>query len=116
MTTELTVYGVARIVRDGELKYTNSGFPICQFSIVYNKKQKHGEEWKDQAHFFDAVMLGKLAENVTKKIVKGAEAYIEGELQQDTWESDGQKHSKVKILVNKIVVFGRESGGDDIPF
>lgn len=100
---------IGRLTRDAELKYTSGGMAVCKFSIAVNKKKKQGETWIDEANFFDVTAWAKLAETLSKYLVKGKQVAIDGELQQDRWEKDGQSHSKVTINAGNIQLLG---GGD----
>jgi len=98
---------VARLVRDAELKYTNSGFAILNFSIATNRSIKKDDEWKDEVSFFQCTLFGKRAESLAEYMIKGKQIAISGSLKQDRWEnSEGQKRSVVKIIVDKVQFIG----------
>jgi single-strand DNA-binding protein len=101
---------VGRLTRDAELKYTNSGQPICRFSIAVNRSRKQGDQWVDEASFFDVDYWGKGGEAVNQYLVKGKQVAVEGELRQDRWEQDGQTRSKVLIAANNVQLLGSASG------
>jgi len=121
-----TVTLVGRLTREAELKYSNSGFPIAQLSLAQNQRRKRGEQWEDEAHFFDCKLLGKRAESLQKYLQKGKQIAVTGQLQQERWEKDGQKRSKVVVLISDIQLLGGKDSGqqkpggggfdDDIPF
>lgn len=100
-----------RLVRDAELKYTGGGTPVLNFAVAVNKSVKRNDQWQDEGHFFDCVLWGKLGEAVNQYMKKGIQVAVDGELQQDRWEKDGQKHSKVKIRVNNLRMMGGNSSG-----
>jgi len=124
---------VGRLTKDMELRYTKSGTALGNISLATNRRVKQGNDWKDEASFFDAVLWGKQAEALSKYLTKGTSVCLKGELVQDRWEQDGQKRSRVKINVQSIQVFfsndrkeepkkqkqefyGPEDFEDDIPF
>ena len=109
MTDMNSVVLIGRLTRDSELKYSTSGNAICSFSLAVNRSVKKGEKWEDEASFFDCTMFGKMAESVNKYLEKGKQVSIVGELVQNRWENDGQKHSKVEIIVNKLQLLGGKS-------
>lgn len=92
------------LVRDAELRQTQSGFSVLNFSIAVNENKKVNGEWQSTPNFFDCVMLGDRAETWAKKLSKGCGVTIQGHLKQQTWEKDGQKRSKVEINVDKVEV------------
>lgn len=108
-----SVVMVGNLTRDAQLKYTPSGFPICTFGIAINTRKKQGDQYVDEASFFDVEMLGKTAESLNQYLTKGKMVGVEGELRQDRWEQDGQARSKVKVLANKVQFLG--GGHNDKP-
>jgi single-strand DNA-binding protein len=101
---------VGRLTRDASLKFTASGLPICEFSIAINRRVKQGDNWVDEAHFFDITLFGKQGEAVAPYMTKGNSIGVEGELRLDRWEQDGQKRSKIKIVANNVQLLGSRSG------
>lgn len=97
---------IGRLTRDAELKYTSGGMAICKFSIVVNRKRKQGEQWIDEASFFDVVVWGRTAEALNQYLVKGKQVAVEGELHQNRWEQDGQSRSKVEINASNVQLLG----------
>jgi single-strand DNA-binding protein len=97
---------IGRLTRDAELKYTASGQAVCKFSIAVNRRRKNGEQWEDEANFFDIVLWGRQGESLNQYLVKGKMIGIEGELRQDRWQQDGQNRSKVEIVANNIQLLG----------
>lgn len=108
---------VGRLTRDAELKYTKSGMALSTFSIALNRRIKQGEEWVDEANFFDINLWGKSAESVSQYLTKGKQIAIQGELRQDRWEQDGQSRSKVVIHANNVQLLGSSgaSGSQGMP-
>ena len=102
---------VGRLTRDAELKYTNSGYPVANFSLANTQRRKRGDEWVDEGHFFDCQMFGKRAESLSRYLLKGKQLGIEGQLRQDRWEQEGRTRSKVLISVNNIQLLGSRSDG-----
>ena len=102
---------VGRLTRDAELKYTNSGQPICRFSLAVNRSRKQGDQWVEEASFFDVDYWGKGGEAVNQYLVKGKQVAVEGELRQDRWEQDGQARSKVIISASNVQLLGGSAGG-----
>ena len=81
-----------RLVRDADLKYSKDGKPFTTFSIASN--YWNGKE--EAANFFDVVAFEEL------KLSKGDKIRVQGVLRQDTWEKEGQKMSKIKIIAGKV--------------
>jgi len=97
---------VGRLTRDCEMKYTNSGAAVAKFSIANNQRRKKGEEWVDEASFFDITLWGKAAEAVSKYLTKGKQVAVAGTLKQERWEQEGQPRSKVAITAEHVQLLG----------
>lgn len=75
-------------------------------TIASNKSVKSNGEWKNKASFFDIVLWGKLADNLRPYLVKGKGIAVVGSLDQDHWEKDGQKKSKIYITASELKLLG----------
>jgi single-strand DNA-binding protein len=103
---------VGRLTRDAELKYTASGQAVCKFSLAINRRRKNGDQWENEANYFDIVLWGKMGEAVAKLLVKGKTVGVDGELRQDRWQQqDGQNRSKVEIVASNVQLLGSPGGG-----
>ena len=98
MALDLNIWtGVGRATKDAEVSYTNSSLAVGKFSIAVNGWKK------DDVSFFDVTMFGKLAENLTKYIVKGKRLAIHANLKQDRYtDRDGNKRYKVHLIAQSI--------------
>lgn len=102
---------IGRLTRDAELRYTNnSGNAVCKFSVAVNSRKKNGDQWVDEANFFDIVLWGKSGEAISQYLVKGKQVAIEGELRQNRWEQEGQQRSKVEINADLVQLLGGGQG------
>jgi len=97
---------VGRLTRDAELKFTPSGQAVAKFSIAVNRRKKNGDQWEDEANFFDIVLWGKQAESIHPNLVKSKMVAIDGELRQDRWQQEGQSRSKVEVIANYVQLLG----------
>jgi len=104
---------VGRLTRDAELKYTAGGQAVCKFSIAINRRRKNGDQWEDEANYFDIVLWGRQAEALNQYLLKGKPVGVEGELRQDRWQQDGQNRSKVEIVASNIQLLGGSGGGQN---
>jgi single-strand DNA-binding protein len=110
------VVEIGRLTRDCQLAYTTSGKPVVKFSIAVNEKRRSGDDWVDEANFFDVVLWGKQGEALNQYLVKGKQVAIEGRLRQDRWEQDGQNRSKVVIEASSIQLLGGRETGNPAAF
>jgi single-strand DNA-binding protein len=102
---------IGRLTRDAELRYTAGGQAVCKFSIAVNRRRKNGDQWEDEANFFDIVLWGRQGEALNQYLVKGKMIGLEGELRQDRWQQDGQNRSKVEIVANNLQLLGGGGSG-----
>jgi single-strand DNA-binding protein len=102
---------IGRLTRDSELKYTSGGAAVCKFSIAVNRTRKQGDEFVEEANFFDINLWGRQAEAIQKYLEKGKQVAVQGELRQDRWEQNGQNRSKVEIRAFNVQLLGGPGGG-----
>ncbi|MDR1108110.1 MAG: single-stranded DNA-binding protein [Spirochaetaceae bacterium] len=102
---------IGRLTRDAELKYTAGGQAVCKFAIAVNRRRKNGDQWMDEANYFDIVLWGRQAEVLNQYLIKGKQVGVEGELRQDRWEQDGQNRSRIEIVATNLQLIGGNAGG-----
>lgn len=107
-----------RLTSDAELKYLPSGSAVAEFSVAVNRSWKQGDEWKEEAAFFNCKAFGKLAEAAGEMFTKGACVTVDGYIKQESWERDGKKHSKYVYVANTagvILTAPRANNGEARP-
>lgn len=102
---------VGRLTRDAELKYTNSGSAVTRLGLAVNRSRKDGDQWVEEASFFDVVSWGRRAEALNQYLQRGTRIAVNGELQQERWEQDGQTRSRVIIKAQNIQLLGGNQQG-----
>lgn len=101
---------VGRLTKDVELLESKSGSAFAKASIAVGGKDENATS------FFDIVLFGKTAENTAKYAGKGSQICVEGSLNQSRWEQDGQKRSRVEIMVDRVQFLGvKKSDENGIP-
>jgi single-strand DNA-binding protein len=107
-----TVVLAGNLVRDAELKYSNNGLAILEFSIAINDQKKQGDSWVDEVYYFDVTVFGRRAEALQRFLTKGKPVGVEGKLKQDRWQNqEGQNRSKVGVIANNVMLLGGRDGG-----
>lgn len=94
---------IGRLTKDVEIRYTQkNNTAIASFSLAVNRSfVKVGEE--RQADFFNIVAWNKLAENISKYLVKGNQVAISGRLETRTWEDEnGKKHYATEVIAEEV--------------
>ena len=98
------------LTRDPELRQTQGGTPILSFGVAVNDKRKNQQgEWVDYPNFVDCVVFGLRAEKLATFMTKGMKVAIEGKLHYQSWEKDGQKRSKLEVVVDNIDFMSKSS-------
>ena len=92
------------LTRDPDLRTTATGNPVLGFSVAVNDRRKNNVtgEWEDHPNFVDCTMFGTRAEKITPYLAKGTKVAIDGKLRWSQWERDGQKRSKLEVIVDEI--------------
>jgi len=105
---------IGNATRDPEMRYTPNGQAVCSFGVATNRRwtDRNTGEAQEQTEFHDIVAWGKLAENISQMVKKGAPVYVEGRLQTRQWEGqDGAKRQRTEIIASNIIVLGRRGEG-----
>lgn len=91
------------LTRDSELRTTQSGTSVLSMGIAVNDRRRNQNgEWEDVPNFFDCTIFGTRADSLAQYLKKGTKVTIDGKLRWSQWERDGQKRSKVDIIVDQI--------------
>ena len=92
------------LTRDPELRSTASGLPVLGFGVAVNDRRKNQQsgEWEDYPNFIDCTMFGARAESLSRYLNKGTKVSIEGKLRWSQWEREGQKRSKIEVIVDEL--------------
>ena len=115
MTDLNHVIEIGRLTRDiseRDFAYTTGGTARLNLSIAVNRSEKRGGEWADKVSFFDVTVWGKPAENIKPYLHKGKQIAVDGFLDQQRWEKDGIKYSKVVIIADSVQLLG---GNENAP-
>ena len=107
-----SVFLVGRLTRDMELTHTANGYSIGKLSLAVNRRRKVGEQWEDEASFFDLNLWGKRAESLGRYLLKGTQVAVQGQLRQDRWEQDGQRRSRVVVELSNVQLLGSRNSGE----
>ena len=91
--------------------YTTGGTARLNISIAVNRREKRNGEWADRVSYFDVTIWGKTAENIKSYLHKGKQIAVEGYLDQQRWEKDGVKYSKVVIIADNVQLLGGNENG-----
>ncbi len=103
---------VGNLTRDIDLKYTPGGTAVTDIGMAVNDRRKSASgEWVDETTFVDVTLWGRTAEVASEYLGKGSPILVEGRLKLDTWETDGQKRSKLRVVCDRMQMLGGAGGG-----
>ena len=89
------------VVRDAELNYIGEGVPKMSFCLGVNRSYQKDKDNK-KSDFINFELFGKRAENLCQYVTKGKQILVEGELNIDNYEKDGEKRSFTKVKVDRL--------------
>ena len=103
---------LGNLTRDPELRSTPNGQNVASFSLAVNRSWRNAQgETQEAVDYFDCVAWGKAGELISQYMQKGRAILVSGRLSSRSWEQDGQKRSKVEIVVEDFNFIG-EGGGN----
>ena len=94
---------MGRLVRDPELRRTQSGVPVASFRIAVDRDFGNRETGEREADFIDVVVWRQTAEFVCKFFSKGSMAVVTGRLQSRSWtDNQGNKRYSVEVVAHSV--------------
>lgn len=98
---------LGRLAKDPEVRYTQSGKSVCQFSIAVDRPFT-GQDGQKEADFFNVVIWGKQAETAGNYLSKGQRVLVEGRVQNRSYEKDGTKHYLTEVIAERFEFIERK--------
>ena len=105
---------IGRLTRDPETRHTAGGNSVTNFGLAVNRsyRKKESDELIEETTFVDVEAWGKTGETFARYMKKGSQAYVEGRLKLDSWEKDGQKRSKLLLVMEEFQFLDSRGGGN----
>ena len=102
------------LTRDPELRSTQSGMDVMSFGVAVNDRRRNPQtnEWEDYPNFVDCTMFGNRARSLHQYLSKGTKVAIEGKLRYSSWERDGQRRSKLEVIVDELEFMSSRNGNN----
>lgn len=108
------VFLVGNLTRDPEVRYTPGGIAVADLRLAVNERVKKDDQWVEQAMYLDVTVWDRTAKNCGEYLAKGSPVLVEGRLQMDTWEKNGEKRSKLKVVADRVQFLGRPRRDGDV--
>lgn len=101
------VFLMGNLTRDPEVRYLPSGKAVADLRMAISRRYKTatGED-KEETCFVSVVVWGKQAESCGQYLGKGRSLFVEGRLQYEEWEKDGQKHNRLRVVADRVQFMG----------
>lgn len=118
MTDLNHVIEIGRLTRDiseRDFSYTTGGTARLNLSIAVNRSEKRNGAWQDKVSYFEVTVWGKTAENIRPYLHKGKQIAVDGYLDQQRWEKNGVKYSKVVIIADSVQLLGVNDNQQSAP-
>ena len=109
------VFLLGNVGKDPEIRSTAGGMTIASFTLATADRQKDAQgNWQDKTEWHNLVAFQRTAEIVRDYVKKGTQIFVEGKIQQRSWDDKetGQKRYKTEILVNELSLLGKPGGGE----
>jgi single-strand DNA-binding protein len=100
-----TIQGLAGITADPEMKYTPQGKAVLSVRLAFSDR-KYNEQtrtWDTSKSFYvDGTAWEETAERLSAQLAKGDQVYVEGRIETQQWEKDGEKKSKPVLQLRTV--------------
>jgi single-strand DNA-binding protein len=108
---------IGRLTRDPESRSTKSGSSVVSFGLAVNRTytRQDSNERVEETCFLDLEAWGRQGETIARYMKKGGQIFVEGRLKFDSWEKDGQKHNKIRVVVENFQFLDSKGGGPGGP-
>lgn len=110
---------IGRLTDNPEARTFSNGGKVTKFRFAVNNRKKNQQsgQWENDPVFMDCEVFnrgefGKQADLAEQNLRKGHQVFLEGHLKMDQWEKDGQKRSRLVVVVENFQYLEpRQDGG-----
>ena len=108
---------IGNLTADPEVRTTPRGTSLTELRLAVNRVSSGGMnegERREETTYLDVTCWGRTGEIAAQYLAKGRPVFIEGRLQQDTWEDKqtGQRRSRIRIIAENLQLLGGREGGE----
>ena len=97
------VFLIGNLTRDPEMRSTQSGVPVCNFSIAVNRRFRNAQTGQQETDFLNIVAWRQLAELCGRYLTKGSKVSVMGSIQTRTYEAqDGSKRYVTEVIADNV--------------
>ena len=112
---KVTITG--NLTREPDLRVTAGGASILAFGVAVNDRKRNAStgQWEDVPNYIDCTVFGARAESLSRIMTKGMKVAIDGKLRWRQWEKNGEKRSKLEVIVEELEFMSSRTGREDAP-
>lgn len=98
------IFLIGNLTRDPELRTTQSGIPVCSFTVAVNRRSRQGAEaGQPDADFFRVTTWRQQAENCNRYLAKGRKVGVTGTLTLQSYTgNDGQQRYSLEVQADEV--------------
>lgn len=97
------VFLIGNLTKDPEMRSTQSGVAVCNFSIAVNRRFRNPQTGQQETDFLNIIAWRQLAELCSKYLAKGRKVAVAGSIQTRTYEAkDGSKRTAWDIVADEV--------------
>ncbi|HHX19941.1 MAG TPA: single-stranded DNA-binding protein [Clostridiaceae bacterium] len=104
---------MGRLARDPEIRTTQSGIPVCNFTVACDRRSRAADgSWQNQADFIPCVAWRQQAEFINRYFSKGDRILVSGSIQPRSWEDDkGNRRYTTEVIIDEVEFCESKRGG-----
>ena len=110
----MRITGLVRLTKDAEGKVFGERM-VINMSVADSNRVKRNGNWIDESMFIDADYWVAATSTVISYLKKGQQVYVDGVIHQESWEKEGVKHYRHKIVVDELRLAGSKESGSSAP-
>ena len=100
--------------RDAELRYTQSGTPVANFSIAVSRRYQVREETREETEWFNVSAWERQAEFVAERIKRGSRVFVDGRLKTREYTAgNGETRVSLDVNANRVIALTPRQDGED---
>jgi len=113
-----TIQGLAGITAEPDMRFTPGGKAVLSVRLAFSDRKfnEQTREWDTSKSFYvDGTAWEDTAERLAQQLAKGDQVYVEGRLETQSWEKDGEKKSKPVLQLRTVRKLEKGNGGNNQP-
>ncbi len=97
------IFLIGNLTRDPELRSTQSGIPVCTFTVAVNRRQRGAEAGQQEADFFRVTTWRQMAENCNRYLAKGRKVGVTGTLTLESYQDkNGLPRNSLEVQADEV--------------